>query len=158
MWSAATKDRALHTHIFFNKHTLTLHNRSISLPPFFVAARLFSPSTFHSPMVNSHSHCRLWVGSIWRSLCLSWVQLSFSHVYIMVRLAALSGQSGVLIQQPVQRNAIRSSALKSSPFFMSISHTVVIRLLVFSISLWCSHKTTTDGITLNYIYNIPHYS
>lgn len=45
------------------------------------------------PAVNPRSHCRLWVGSIWRSQCLSSAQLSVSHVYIMGRLAALSGQS-----------------------------------------------------------------
>lgn len=65
---------------------------ALSLHPFFLQQSFYS---LHPPAVNSRSHCRLWVGSIWRSLCLSSAQLSVSHVYIMVRLTALSGQSEV---------------------------------------------------------------
>lgn len=67
--------RLLHVSLFFNP-----------LPTFF---------SFH-PFIwlNPFSQSREWVGSIWRSWRPGSVQLSFSHVYIRVRLAAVSGAVG----------------------------------------------------------------
>lgn len=47
-----------------------------------------------------------WVGSAQRSPRLNSVQLSFSHVYIIIQLAASIGLLGVLRHPPVERNAM----------------------------------------------------
>lgn len=47
------------------------------------------------------------------------MQLSCSHIYIIVQLAAWTGQLGVLIHQPVERNAILFPTL-SLPSYMNL--------------------------------------
>lgn len=98
--------------------------------PSFVSAHSYSSLTFHSSLVNPHSQSRQWVGSIWRSFCPSSVQLSFSHVYIRVRLAAVSGQLGVLRHWPVKRNVVIYSKLSPFPTWGS-SHIVVKKVYWF---------------------------
>lgn len=112
---------------------------------------LFQPTPsfiFHSFLVRTHSQCRQWVGSISRSLCPSLVQLSFSHVYIRVQLATVSGQSGVLRRWPMQRNVAAFSSLN---YFITqgTSHIVVKSFIGLSIfSFWPCSKSSLLALLL----------
>lgn len=133
------------------------NNYSVAFLPFPLLFDFWSSFIFHSFLENPRSQCRQWVGSTWRSLCPSSVQLSFLHVYIRVRLAAASGQLGMLRHWQSQRNVVTFSTLNYFP--TDATSCIVIKSRVgLSSFVWPLVQNKLFCIISNCPGNIPHYS